>query len=101
MEQMSPISCQEIEEGKKPESSISYNPQGITKIDARIISFNPCGLSSQESGVVFSYFSQSAVQEKSDTEEINRNKCHLLQKAYETAMSRNSSNNSNRFLEKK
>lgn len=95
---MSPISCQEIEEGKKPESSISYNPQGITKIDARIISFNPCGLSSQESGVVFSYFSQSAVQEKSDTEEINRNKCHLLQKAYETAMSRNSSNNSNRFL---
>ncbi len=98
MEQMSPISCQEIEEGKILESSTSENPQEITKIDARIISFNPCGLSSQKSDIAFSYFSQSAVKEEADTKKSNGNKCHLLQKAYETAMSRNSSNNSNRFL---
>ncbi len=95
---MSPISCQEIEEGKILESSTSENPQEITKIDARIISFNPCGLSSQKSDIAFSYFSQSAVKEEADTKKSNGNKCHLLQKAYETAMSRNSSNNSNRFL---
>ena len=101
---MSPMLCQEIEEGKIPESSTSENSKDITKIDARIISFNPCGLSSQNSDIAFSYFSQSAVKEdsavkeQSDTKESNVNKCHLLQKAYETAMSRNSSNNNNRFL---
>ena len=104
MEQMSPMLCQEIEEGKILESSTSENSKDITKIDARIISFNPCGLSSQNSDIAFSYFSQSAVKEdpavkeESDTKESNVNKCHLLQKAYETAMSRNSSNNNNRFL---
>lgn len=95
---MSPMLCQEIEEGKILESSTSENSKDITKIDARIISFNPCGLSSQNSDIAFSYFSQSAVKEEADTKKSNGNKCHLLQKAYETAMSRNSSNNSNRFL---
>lgn len=57
MEQMSPMLCQEIEEGKILESSTSENSKDITKIDARIISFNPCGLSSQNSDIAFSYFS--------------------------------------------
>lgn len=69
------------------------NNQENSKIDARIISFNPFGLSNDKSSDVFSYFTQTIIEGKGE------NKCHELQKAYENAMSLDCTNkDGNRFL---